>query len=103
VFITPHRFRSILAGNQSRSSGQEQKQNLGVLLTAPHGLLSLLSSTTQDHLPWRDTNHRGLGPSIATETQGNALQICPQADRQRQANVFSVEVLSSQVTRVGFK
>lgn len=36
---------------------------------APHDSLSLLSYTTQDHLPRDGTTHGGLGPSTSTVNQ----------------------------------
>lgn len=42
--------------NSSRSHGE------GAYCLVPHGLLSLLSQTTEGHLPKGDTAHSELGP-----------------------------------------
>ena len=45
-------------------------------LTCHHGLLSLLSYTTQDHLSRGATNHSGLDPPASTINEENHPQGC---------------------------
>jgi hypothetical protein len=60
---------------------------------APHDLLSLLSHTTQDHLPRGDTTRRVLPPPPLL-----SLRKCLTyrlAYKQSEIDIFSVEVPSS--------
>ena len=47
---------------------------------APHGLLNLLSYSTQDYQPRGVPTHSELGPLPSIINQENALQACPQAN-----------------------
>lgn len=44
----------------------------------PHGLLSLISYRTQNHLPRDSTTHNGLGPPH--QSLGKCLQVCLQSN-----------------------
>ena len=49
-----------------------------MLLTASHGLLSLLSYRTQDHQPGDKATYNGLDPSPSITNYENALPACLQ-------------------------
>jgi hypothetical protein len=75
--------REIKAGTQLRARRQELKQRPLRLLTAyclvPHCLPSLLSYTTQDHLPRTGPSYNELGPLILITNQKSTLKACPLA------------------------
>ena len=94
-------FMSVHSCSPSRrevgSGGTEaETMEVAAYWLAPHGLLSLLSYITQDHLPRDGTAHSGLSPPtpIINQEKGSPAMPTGQSD----GGMFSVEVLSSQMT-----
>jgi hypothetical protein len=79
-------------------SGQELRQELiqrpwrnTAYRLAPHGLLSLLSYTIQDHQPRDGTPHSELSPLPLTTNQENDPEVWPQVHLVRE-DIFSIEI-----------
>lgn len=80
-FPLAHMIKSIIEGSQCRNlevGTEAEVMKEQCLLDAFHGLLSLFSWVTKDHLPVGGSVHSGLSPPTLTINQENVPQTCPQ-------------------------
>jgi hypothetical protein len=81
-FTSYHTSSYTVKGSQSKNSKHKLIQRLWNSLNwlAPHGLLSLLSHTSQDCQPRNSITHSDIELPISTTNKENVLQTCLQAN-----------------------